>query len=388
MANGKLFLICLVGTVSVAQTICAQTISGDGFARMSDSIAGMQAQIQSLQVSCVRTSAEDGKTTIRKSLYARSGEKEYCKTFWPTTPGEQDSTRYSLALWNGKALISYESRAHNGTLHAQRSKNPSDPQTYSDVCRYFGHFTEGSLQDLLKRIPPEQWVATWAEPGKTLTLTCDAIPRVGSQERSEWLLDVSKGFMVSRYRISWQDPKDPARYKQSLEMNVTDSKEVLPGIWIPTKSHLEYETPNMGNAQNGVLIVQDMRTDDVKVNDPTIEEVFKFAWPKGSQYYDYTLRRTVTPHATDEAMRQPVDEMARDMHSAAAATEQKTDGVSQVHTEAASAVAEVQKQAVDQVHSAPGRSHLWRRIVITGSVLIIVVSAILLYLRRNKERTV
>jgi len=356
MANRKLFVVVLVGTVSVARISVGQAISGDEFTRISDRIMGTQAQIQSLQMSCIRSSDKDGKTTIRKSLYARSGEKEYCKTFWPTTSGEPDSTRYSLALWNGKALISYESRAHNGTLHAQRSKNPSDPQTYSDVCRYFGHLTEGSLQELLKRIPPEQWVATWTEPGKTLTVTCDAIPRVGSHERSEWLLEVSKGFMVSRYRISWQDPKDPSKYKQALEMNVTDSKEVLPGVWIPTRSHLEYRPPDMGNGQSNVMIVQDMRIDDVKVNDPTIEEAFTFTWPDGAQYYDYTLKCTVTPHATDKAMEQQMNKMAADMRSVATLpTEQRVDDTERSIPERPSTVS-AQSHDTMQQNTAQSRS--------------------------------
>lgn len=380
-----LLSIVLVAVIS-AQVGFSQVISGDEFVSVANQIIESQAQIQSLQVSFSGRGTTNGETRVRKAIYARSGEKEYCKTFWPTKPDEPDSTRYSLVLWNGKVLMSYESRAHNGTLYAQRPKNQSAPQTYSAVCRYFGHLTKGSLQELLKRIPPEQWMANWVEPGKVLSLTCDAIPRVGSHERSEWLLDVSKGFMISRYRASWQDPKNSSKYHQALEMVVTGDKEVLPGIWIPVQSHVEYKTPNTMPGQKITTISKDLTIDSVLVNDPAIEEVFTFKWPKGSQYYDYTLKCTVIPNATDEAMVERMDEMVKDlMISSTQPTTEKHDEKVKDNTQIVAATrTPSQKKAGGDSHQKPGSFLLWLvPVMIAAAALLIVVAALR---RKNKEK--
>jgi hypothetical protein len=350
-----------------------QAITGDEFDSIASQIIASQGKIQSLQMSCVgRVATDGGEMLTRKIIYARSGEKEYCKTFWPTKPGEPDSTRYHVALWDGQKLLSYESRAHNGAIRAQRSANPTDPQTYSDVCRYFGHLTKGNLQELLRRVPAEQWSAAWVEPGKTLTLTCDTLPRVGSHERSEWVLDASKGFMVSRYRSLWQDPNDRNKYDQVLEMVVTADKEVLPGVWIPTQSHQEYKTPAFRSDQGVTTVIKDLAITDMHVNDPTVEELFTFQWPKGAQYYDYTLKSTVIPHATDEAMEQHINEMARDMHSTAAVpTEQKVDDATHSMSEHPSTVPSQSPNAVQGNADKSNGLLLWLiPAVIVGAVCI------------------
>jgi len=313
----------LLPSMIVAVLICAQSATGqvmtpEEFSQIAGEIIAAQARIRSLQVSGVRNMVkDDGIPRTVKFNYARSGEKEYRKTFWPTKVGETESDRYHVALWDGECLISYGSRVDNGSLRRGRSGHPDEPKTYSDVNRYFGHYTKGSLKELLQQIPAEQWVAAWVNPGKTLTLTCDVVSPSKGNKPSEWLLDATRGYMVSRYRILLRDADDATKFNQILDMQVTADMEVEPGVWIPTASRLEYKA-------SGTTYVQELTLADILVNDPAIEKSFSFQWPKGSHYYDYTLNATVVPHATEDQMAQHVTEMADEMRSIASVSDERT----------------------------------------------------------------
>lgn len=296
-------------------TLCAGTaldkpLSTSAFVPLGDKIIASQAKMESLEVSCDIHSNSDGQERALSVTYARSGDKEYCKTWWPSRAGEPPNTRYSLVIWNGKTLLAYDSRAHNGSLRSRRNpRAPLEPQTYSEFSRCLGHFTEGSLGDLLKRIPADQWVARWVEPGTMLSLTCDTIRGRGDFERSEWLLDVEKGFMITKYVLSNRGPSDATRYNQVLEMQVEGSREILPGLWLPTQCRSVYESA-------GRRVVNAVRVTELMANSPEIEKVFTFEWPEGSQYYDFDLKCTVIPNTTDAALEKKIEEMAADMATA------------------------------------------------------------------------
>ena len=364
--NMRSSLLATWTIVLCAVTTLDEPLSNSAFVPVADKIIASQARIESLEVSCDIHSESDGQERTLSVTYARSGNKEYCKTWWPSRGGEPPNKRYSLVIWNGNTLLAYDSRAHNGSLRSGRNlRAPQEPQTYSEFSRCLGHFTEGSLGDLLKRIPADQWVAKWAEPGTMLSLTCDTIRGRGDCERSEWLLDVKKGFMITKYTVSNRDPSDATKYNQVLEMRVVGSREILPGLWLPTQCHSVYQ-----NA--GRRVVNDMRATELAVNSPEIENVFTFKWPEGSQYYDFNLKCTVIPNATDAALEKKMKDMADDIAATPLlpAPEQDIDSMHRAREQEKISLPQVQGVARREGRWQPSSVFLWLALALGGGAAV------------------
>jgi hypothetical protein len=256
----------------------------------------------------IATSTNNGveKKTIQKYTWGFSGGKIYRKRSWPSEIGQPLSSRWGVAVWDGNVLKSYDSKSDNGSVRREYDpQNNKQPPTYSPYAQHLGHLTRGTLATLLRNIPSDKWSAEWVIPGKTVAFSCAAVEGDTSGIRHTWVVDTQKGYAISEYRIEHLGPD--GRWIPVLSLVVAEFREIEPGVWLPVRSHAKY-TP-MG----GGVYEQDIVASNVEVNVPSIDERFHFTYPKGSQYYDFTLHATVIPNATEKAFQKQLVDMSDEL---------------------------------------------------------------------------
>lgn len=295
----------------VALTWMTSAYAGDALSEgerrgMRDLIVSEQGKMSSLFVKFrVITKTGDEEASEIPYEWAMSGVKRYRKRFWPGPVGGPVSTRWGLAVWDGKFKKAYDSALFNGSLRAEDNPAANEPSTFSPYAQNLGHLTHGTISDIFAKVPLEDWDAQWSDDKSSVTFTTEHIEIRNSPLRHSWTFDTTKGCMISRYECLLKGTE--GQWDPYQVLTVLESKQVSPGIWLSMKSHVESIVRHPGEA---VPVVADYIVDEIKVNDPSIEEVFHFEWPEKAQYYDFVIGATVIPHATPENTEKMLDAVA------------------------------------------------------------------------------
>lgn len=223
-----------------------------------------------------------------------SGEKLFLKRQWPSKVGEPASDRFQIGIWDGKHYKLYDTHTQSGSVRDKYDVQSSVGVPFlitSIYARFFGTFSEGSLTQLLDRMPAEAWRFERDESDSTI---CVSLDWGGVVDR--WWLDPGKNYMVKRHEVTSVD-RSTQEIRTRVVTEAVEAKEVRPGIWLPTRiselgTYWDRPTPTKTD-----VVVQ-----EVKVNDPNNERVFDWQFPKDGTFYDYTIGKAVVPGNTDEAL--------------------------------------------------------------------------------------
>jgi len=253
-----------------------------------DRIVSEQIKINNLYVKFNLIITKDNGEPPRQQIYewAMSGEKRYRKGYFPTPVGELRSERFGLAVWDGQFLKAYDSLINNGSIRNKYdSKDPRQPKTSCPYTRQLGSLDEGLISEILTTTPLGNWEAEWMDNGTKAVFRYN----MPGYER-EWTFDLEKNCMITKY-VSIIKSFDGKIINADLKVTVSESQEVRPGIWLPTKSntHATYYFPDQTVIRDNDIIVE-----EIKANEPEIEELFHFEFPEGAQYYDYVIGQTIS----------------------------------------------------------------------------------------------
>jgi len=246
-----------------------------------------QSKIKNLHVKFTeKVTNNDGSPIVRSEYeWAKSDIKRFCKHTFYTPLNEPPSERYGLAVWDGQFLKSYDSEIDNGSIRNEHNdNNPKLPVTYSTYARQFGTLTNGTLSDILSKTQIDDWVMEWCSNGEKVTLS-NNLP--GWERR--WTVDLSKGCMISEF-ISTAKLQD-GKLASTLTMTVEKSKEVKPGIWMPLESKHHAVFYSFNNGKEDLVVDNDVIVEEIKMNEPAIEELFQFEFPEKTRYWDYINNR-------------------------------------------------------------------------------------------------
>jgi len=251
-------------------------------------IISEQAKINNLYVKFnVIVTKDNGEPPV-KAIYewAASGEKRYRKNTFYRPTNEPPTERYGLAVWDGKFLKAYDSEINNGSVrNSHDPKNPDHPVTHSPYTRQLGTLTDGNLSEVLTKIKLDAWKAEWTDKPKKVVLS---FYTPGYDQ--EWTIDLEKSCMISKYTSKVKSHK--GKVISNLILTVSESKEVKPGIWLPTKSNTRVI---FYNKDKSIVDDNDIIVETIKINESEIEKLFHFKFPEGAQYYDYVIGKTIKP---------------------------------------------------------------------------------------------
>jgi hypothetical protein len=223
-----------------------------------------------------------------------SGEKLFLRRQWPSKIGEPASDRFQIGTWDGKQYKLYDTQTQTGSVRSSYDLQSSVGVPFlitSIYARFFGTFSEGSLTQLLDRMPPETWRFERDESDSTI---CVSLDWGGVVDR--WWLDPGKNYMVKRHEVTSVD-RNTKEIRVRVVTEAVEAKEVRPGIWLPTRiSELGTFRDRPAPTKTDVVV------QEVKVNDPNNERVFDWQFPKDGTFYDYTIGKAVVPGKTDEAL--------------------------------------------------------------------------------------
>ena len=256
-----------------------------------DRIVSEQIKINNLYVKFNLIITKDNGERPLQHIYewAMSGEKQYRKRYFCTPVGEPLSERFGLAVWDGKFLKAYDSLINNGSIRNKYdSKDPRQPKTNCPYTRHLGSLNGGLISKMLTTTPLGNWEAEWMDNGTKVVFRY----KMPGYER-EWTFDLEKNCMITKF-ASIIKSLDDGKIASDLKVTVSEFQEVKPGIWLPTKSntHAIFYTRDKTLVRDNDIVV-----DEIKVNEPEIEELFRFEFPEGAGYYDYIIGKSVRVYA-------------------------------------------------------------------------------------------
>jgi hypothetical protein len=294
-------------TLSIGNYVYADNfLSEEEKTSIRDRIVSEQLKINNLYVKFNLIITKDNGEPPLQHMYewAMSGEKQYRKRYFSTPVGEPLSERFGLAVWDGKFLKAYDSLINNGSIRNKYdSKDPRQPKTTCPYTRLLGSLDEGLISKMLTTTPLGNWKAEWMDNGTNVVFRY----KIPGHER-EWTFDLEKNCMITKY-VSIIKSFD-GKIASDLKVTVSESQEVKPGIWLPTKSntHAVFYYPDQTMIRDNDIIVE-----EIKSNEPDIEESFHFEFPEGSQYYDYVIGQTIIPYLSEKGLRQELDKTIDDI---------------------------------------------------------------------------
>ena len=215
--------------------------------------------------------------------WAFSGEKKYKKFGFAADVNSPLNDRYGMGVWDGKFYKLYDSGTNGGSVRSKYdSKEPNNPFDFSSIySRFFGTFEEGSISQLLKDNPIKQWCVEIIEPDSKICVSCN----FSENTTAKWHINFDKNCMVEKFEQA-SNNLATGQLLANLELVVSESKEIKPGIWLPMEAQ---ESVTI----NGKIFKNHLEVEKLIINDPEIEKVFLFEFPKGSMYYDYILGKSV-----------------------------------------------------------------------------------------------
>jgi len=252
---------------------------------------------------------QNGEETYVYGEWALSGEKRYRKLGYFVPVGQPPSKRYGITVWDGKSLKAYDSEINNGSIRAEYDPtNIEHPATHSDYTRQLGHPTRGTIAELFEKHALEDWEAYWITPGRKIVFRSNDLH--GTKDATymdTWTFDLERGALITKYETATQEDGES---KPLLTMTITEAKQVKPDIWLATKSHVNYihRRPDKTRVLDSDLVV-----DEIKVNEPEIEEMFHFEFPPGSQYYDFIIGSSMVAGASDKMLEQALEDQAKEL---------------------------------------------------------------------------
>ena len=271
-------------------------------------IISNHSQIKNLFVNFDNISMVDEKGPMISSYdWAMSGDKRYRKFTYPTPKGSVPSERWGIAVWDGKVFKCYDSRLDNGgvSTHYSPADDVNQPPTYTPYSHVLGHLSKGTILELFATIGIDNWDAEICDDGKSVKFRTNVLFK---GQADEWTFDLQKNYMISSYQSNIKIGNEE---KLLCKVNVLQSKEVKPGIWLPTKSHIRFNVFQAGTIEK--QLEKDIEVKNILVNDDSIDNMFHFEFPRGSQYYDYDLRATVLPYGSQKDIEQSLKELATDI---------------------------------------------------------------------------
>lgn len=252
-----------------------------------DLLRKQDGRINNLYVRFIRTNREtvSGDEEWCQYEWARSGEKRYRKRWWTSPIGEPLAERWGIAVWDGKLLKAYDSEIDNGSVRAEydpmKDAQENTVVTYTPYNQLTGHLYNGTLAEMLSRKKLEEWEAKWVESGRQVSIRF----RPEGDRDHNWTVDLERGGLIVEY---FPDPwgNTGADMKPKWKFTVVSADEVEPGLWLPT------EAISYALGRNG-LVDFSLKVEELKVNDPSIEDMFQFTFPEGSMYYDFVLNSSM-----------------------------------------------------------------------------------------------
>lgn len=280
--------VVFIDTLSIGNYVYAGNfLSEEEKTSIRDRIVSEQLKINNLYVKFNLIMTKDNGEPPRQQIYewAMSGEKQYRKRYFSSPVGEPRNERFGLAVWDGQFLKAYDSLINNGSIRNKYdSKDPRQPKTSCPYTRQLGSLDEGLISEILTKTPLGDWNAEWVD-NETKVVFRYKMP---GYER-EWTFDLEKSCIITKF-VSIIKSFDGKIINADLKVTVSESQEVKPGIWLPTKSHTHaaYYFPDKTLIRDNDIIVE-----EIKANEPEIEELFHFEFPEGAQYYDYVIGQTI-----------------------------------------------------------------------------------------------
>jgi len=303
------FVMAMICTVTVVILVIpragrAAELTPEEFESISTLMADQYGRIGSLFVRYDRHDTVEGKLTHSKAEWAFSGEKRYRKRHWPSVDGEAESKRWGIAVWDGRLLKAYDSELDNGSVRAEHdNRNPRLPSTYTDYTQLLGSLAKGSLAEMLRKDGPGRWSGEWAVQGNTANII-----RKSAATTKIWTVDLDRGGLIIEYHVNVRRPGEDER--PFVHIEVTDAREVEPGLWLPTRAEWKLWDRRPGKPET--LHAKQLVVTELSVNDPAIEEKFTFRFPDGAMYYDFITESSMVAGVSKRALDASVEEAATD----------------------------------------------------------------------------
>jgi hypothetical protein len=348
-------------------------LSADEFRTVRDRIIEQARRTKSLFVSFEVVQGNSTRKNQYRCEWAYSGEKVYRKSWWPSPVGASPSKRWGIAVWDGKVLRGYDSQSDSGSVWGKNDPDSDQPALYSEYSQLIGTYTDGTLAELVAKVPPDQWVARWSTVGTLVVLSSNNIPVWGESQQYVFTVDLGKGALVTQMDIKLMD--ETGAFKPIVSYKITDAREIEPGLWLPTKAakHAELERPDSPNKE---ISDKELTVIDLKVNDPSTEALFDFRLPDGALYYDLILGKSMVAGAAKSAeeMGKSLDNMVADMKSTA-----------QGEKPAPQSAPGADIALADRLTATDGRARLlW---ICAGSLCVLVALALILAAARGRRRS-
>ena len=222
--------------------------------------------------------------------WAVSGEERYRKQWWPAPVDAPLPKRWDLAVWDGKLLKAYDSELENGSVRAEYDpKNPTHATTYTDYCQFLGTLSTGTLVELLTKADITNWGCAWVDQGKKAVIELNrGSPPV---QLITWNVDMTRGGLITEGTIARR--LDGKVLPPFLSWKVLESREAMPGLWLPTKGQIHADFADIPG-RGRVVLDKEVVVSELKVNDPATQDKFSFTFPEGAMYYDHSLHSSMT----------------------------------------------------------------------------------------------
>ena len=185
-----------------------------------------------------------------------------------------------MGIWDGKYYKLYDSGLNNGSVRDKYDSVNPQFDLGSVYSRFFGTY-ESSFSELLDEIPINQWHVEFGETNSKVSLSC----KISGNTIAKWNINLDKNCLIEKFEKSSTN-LNTGKILATLESVVTESEEISPGIWLPTRAH---EIVNI----NGREYQNRLEVENISINKPEIEKVFDFEFPIGSRYYDYRIEKVV-----------------------------------------------------------------------------------------------
>ena len=230
---------------------------------------------------------EPNETQKQYFEWAKSGEKLFLKK----QLGEESQKRFQIGLWDGKYYKLFDTLTKSGSLRDKYQVGSRDDAPYNlrglAYSRFSGKFSGESLLELFDIAPLKYIVIDIADDDSKLILTINTVDYVVAHK---WIMIPDKNYVVEEYEYKLND-RNTNEYKTIVTQKALEIIEAKPGIWIQNKVTASSIQPD------DTIRQEQFELDLLKVNEPSIEEVFKWDFPADgeSTYYDYTLERSVKP---------------------------------------------------------------------------------------------
>jgi hypothetical protein len=258
-------------------------------------VISMQEQITNMAVTFQveeRASGSRQYHKYNKVQWARSGQKQFRKSWWPNHVGEPQSERWGIAVWDGEYLKAYDSKIDNGSVRPEYDpQNAEHPPVWTSYNKVLGHLSRGSLAELLSNIELEYWQVEWAVPEKQIVFRTNHVDgELNPRSRHSWTVDLERGGMIVCYDIEHRKMTEEGKWGEFgpySKWEVEEGREVEPGIWLPVVAKAVFQR-SLSEGE-GFTLEKKLVVTEIQVNKPEIEEMFHFEFPKGSMYYDFTL---------------------------------------------------------------------------------------------------